>query len=314
MQKPMKDAMDVALIGESNSGKATFLVLLYAAQIRYSEFSTNKESEFRFYINPSDINNISSEYNQMQMGNWPSDKLVHMKKSISFLYGRTKETGASKFLGFFGKKLEPETFSANFSIYDFSDPDLVEVVNNETMTYMNILPKVEGLLSSRVILMVLDSSKLHKKTTKQNGDQCPDVDIQITTALSNITRFKRKTIFPVILFAKSDSMNKHYLSSLRLPSNVPSVKNSKARKIIAERLMTNNYPNTLNFLKKNKKIDYNTIVHIFSSVKTVHKKSGEVAPALKLTPDAGYVLDCEYNEFIYFIEQLERISEKIEKE
>jgi hypothetical protein len=94
------------------------------------------------------------------------------------------------------------------------------------------------------------------------------------------------------------------------------VKNQKSRRIFAEKLMSSRYPNTLDFLRKNKKIDYEnkTAVHIFSSVKTVTKKTGEVAPALKLTPDAGYVLDCEYTEFIYFIEQLERISEKIENE
>jgi hypothetical protein len=310
----MKDTMDIAIIGESNSGKATFLVLLYAAQIRYSEFSANKECEFRFYINPSDIEKISSEYNQMQMGNWPTEKLAHMKKPISFLYGKTKETSASKFLGLFGKIPEPNTFSANFSIYDLSDPDMAEVVNNESMTYMNILPKVEGLLASRLILIVLDSAKIHKKTTKQNHDQSPKVDKQITTSLSNITRFKRKTIHPIIIFTKSDSMNNHYLTSLRLPSNVPGVKNPKARKLLAEKLMANKYPNTLNILRKNRKINYENVVYVFSSIKTVRKKSGKVAPALKLTPDAGYVLDCEYNEFIYFIEQLERISEKIKNE
>jgi hypothetical protein len=310
----MKDNMDIAIIGETKSGKATFLVLLYAAQIRYSEFSANKESEFRFYINPTDIDKISSEYNQMQMGNWPSDKLVHMNKPIAFLYGRTEESTAGKLLGLFGKRTEPETFSANFSIYDLTDPELVDVVNNKTMTFMNIIPKVESLLSCRVVLIMLDSSKLHLKKQEQREDKSPDVDIQLATTLSNITRFKRKTIFPIVIFTKSDAMNKRYLSSQRLPGKVPGVKNLKARRIFAERLMSRLYPNTLNLLKKNKKIKYETAVHIFSSVKTVWKKSGEAAPALKLTPDAGYVLDCAYNEFIHFIEQLERISEEIEQD
>ena len=135
MTMKMALALDVALIGEPNSGKSTFVVLLYAAQIRYSEFSANKNNEFRFYINPNDIEKISSEYNRMQMGNWPSEKLLHLHDTasgpISFVYGRTKESMADKFFSIFNKEQELDTLSINLLIYDLSDPDLTECINNE---------------------------------------------------------------------------------------------------------------------------------------------------------------------------------------
>ena len=305
-------ALDVAILGEPDSGKATFLVLLYAAQIRYSEFSANKDSEFRFYINPNDIEKISSEYNRMQMGNWPSDKLLKMVEPISFLYGRLEDSKTCKFFNFFKSDKEPEKLSVNFLLFDFGDQILTNVLNNKTMAFMNLLPKVNALLSSEIIVLVIDSSKLHEKEKCQKG--AIDIDSQFITTLSNISRFRRKNIYPIIVFSKVNSINKRYLSRLKLPKKVPAVKNQKARNIFAERIMANQYPNTLEYIKNNRAINYIPNNYIFPSIETVKKEDGKVAPALKLTRDAGYVLDCSYSEFIYFIRCLEKISERIEND
>jgi hypothetical protein len=72
--------INVAVIGDKDTGKTTFLALLYAAQIRYSDHS---DGEFRFYIDPNSLDPISSEYSRMHMGGWPSNKLIKNSNEIS---------------------------------------------------------------------------------------------------------------------------------------------------------------------------------------------------------------------------------------
>lgn len=294
--------MNISIIGDSDTGKTTFLVLLYAAQIRYSEFS---EGVFRFYINPKSIDHISTEYNMMHMGNWPSDKLINENHQISFLYGRTKNTTVGKFFKFLGGRDEADTVSMNFCIYALSDPELANVINSTKMSFFNISPKVENLLNSKIIVIVIDSSKLKKKKHEE-------VDQWISNALVNISRFNRKKIYPIIIFSKFELIHNKLLINLRLPKTPPDEKKSIQRIAMGERLMSNFYSGTLNLIQKNKLMNYGNIMYFFPRIKTVRKQDGTSVPALKRTVESGFVLDCEYSEFIYFIKHLEKISRIIE--
>jgi hypothetical protein len=294
--------MNIAIIGANDSGKATFLVLLYAAQIRYSELSAG---EFRFYINPKSLKPVSAEYNRMQMGKWPSDKLVNDIPMVSFLYGRSDDSLGSRFMKMFGKSKIASTISLNFSLYDFSDAELKDVINSGTMSFYNITDKVESLLSSEMVVIILDASKLHQKKANPNDDY-------ISYVLTNIARFRKKMIFPIVVFTKFDAVNRKLMASLKLPVRPPAMKHPEKRRAYGERLMAKYYQNTLQLMKKGKQINYESGLYFFSSVKTTTSSDGSTTPALKKGKEMKYILDCSYPEYIGFIEYLEKLVEDSE--
>lgn len=310
--------MNIAIIGEKDSGKTTFLVLLYAAQIKYSDVS---EGEFRFYINPKSIKIMSEEYNRMQMGTWPSEKLISTVDGISFLYGREDDSAINSFMKIFGKPKSMPTISLNFSICDFSDKELSDMVNSNTMTFMNISKKVESLLGTRVLIIILDSSKLKRtrfakeKTKKevegQNKEAGKNSDGYISNALINISRYNRDKIYPIFVFTKFDLIDPRVLFDLKLPKRPPAINNLANRKKFAERLLTKFYPNTLKMINGDKEINYDGHC-FFTKIATQKNSDGSLSPALKPKKEFGYELDCSYQEFNGFIEHIENISELVE--
>lgn len=310
--------MNVAIIGEKDSGKTTFLILLYAAQIKYSDVS---EGEFRFYINPQSIKIISEEYNRMQLGSWPSDKLITRVGGVSFLYGREDSSAINSIMKIFGKPKSIPTITLNFSIYDFSDSELSEIVNSNIMKFMNISKRVESLLSTRVLIIIIDSSKLKrtrfsqenakKRITDQNIEAGKNSDTYISNALTNISRYNRDIIYPIFVFTKFDLIDPRVLFDLKLPKKPPAINNLTNRKKFAERLLTKFYPNTLKMIKGDKKMNYDGHC-FFTKIATQKNSDGSLSPALKPKREFGYELDCSYQEFNGFIEYIENISELVE--
>ena len=303
--------MNIAIIGDKATGKATFLVLLYAAQIRYSEIS---EGDFRFYINPKSINAISAEYNRMQMGDWPSDKLVKEIVKVSFLHGHSKKSSTKGFLNIFKKPKSTPTISLNFSLYDYSDAELSNMINTNTISFMNISTKVELLLASRVIVILIDSSKIQRSKFYNHSmeKKYKNNDLFISNILFNISRYNRKKIHPIFVFTKFDLINKKVLSDIKLLKKPPDKNYLDKRNIYAERIMFKYYPNTLKLVKENRRINYEAGIYFFSSISTTKNSDGTESPALKKSKEVGYILDCSYPEYIGFIEYIEKISEVIE--
>ena len=170
--------MNISIIGNRASGKTTFLVLLYAAQIKYSEVS---DGEFRFFIDPRSIKAISNEYNRMQMGKWPTDKLVKKNRMVSFLIGLNESGSKSKFLNIFNKEKTIQTTSLDFSMFDLIDTEISKVIDSNTMSFINTTQKVESLLNSRLVVILLDSSKVPSSRSREhrlkNGPDTTDISI-----------------------------------------------------------------------------------------------------------------------------------------
>jgi hypothetical protein len=179
---------------------------------------------------------------------------------------------------------------------------------------MNIKPKMQQLISSKIIVIVIDSSNFGKKIkkTQTKGEVEKTNDAWISNALDNISRSHRKHIYPIIIFSKFDKINERLITNLKLPKKPPSANKLELRSKYAQRLLNNFYPATLNILKSNKFLNFEDNMFIFTSVKTVRSPKGILSPALKRTSGSGFVLDFSYNEFTYFITYLEKISGYIE--
>jgi len=258
--------MNIAIIGDDEAGKATFLVLLYAAHIKYSE---NEASGFRFYINPKSIKAVSSEYSRMQSGDWPTEKLIDDTNEVSFLIGRTDDSGRKGFLRFFKKPKEPKTVHLTFSLYDFADNDLSNLINNNKMSFFNLPDKVESLLSSRILIIIIDTSKFTHQKPKQKSEEEKDLDQYFSNTLTNISRYNRKLLYPVFVFTKFDTINRKVLQNLRLPKRPPGLQFIKKRSIYGNRILTTFFPNTLKQVWESKLINYEDGMCFFSSVNTV---------------------------------------------
>jgi hypothetical protein len=292
--------MNIAIIGGNNSGKSTLMVLLYAAQIRYSERSTG---EFRFYLNPNSLRPISAEYNRLLMGKWPTDRMVERSPTISFLQSDQTDGAGSGLFSFFRKQKHIEPISLDFSLHDISQEEYENLKSSEKITFFNLDPKVESLLSSRFLTFMVDSSKL---VVSKN------MDSHISNILINTSRYIRKTVFPVFIFTKFDKMDKKLLAKLRLPRKPPAISNAELRGKYAGRLMGRFLPNTLNLIKSSKHINYNPGSLFYCSIRTAKNKEGVYSPALKKINEVKYILDCTYEELIGFIDYVENTIKELE--
>jgi len=302
----------VAIIGPKNSGKTTFLTLLYAAQIRYSEFS---DGGFRFYINPKSLEPISSEYNRMQMGNWPSDELIKNTAEISFLFGRVEKKGKGGLFGFLRKEKEPEITALNFSIFDISEQDYRDLVKDNKMSYINMKPKVDKLMENNILIVTIDASAFKEQVNKSQGGKTgdagggenADIDGMLANLLDNIARKHKRMIYALIVFTKFDEVGPKLLGRLHLPTKPPDKMQLEERQKHAETLLGRFYPKMLNQVRNNKYINNDGGHYFYSNLRTERKK-GRRIPSLIQTVDSGFVIDCDYKEFINFIEHLEKIS------
>jgi hypothetical protein len=202
-----------------------------------------------------------------------------------------------------------------FSIYDLGDPDLLNLVKDRTMSYLNLPEKLETLMSANIIIIVIDPTQLLKAKKGEKKDTGPvkHDDGWISNALDNISRKHKKLIYPVFVFTKIDAISKKVRRELKLPKTPPSTDNIEHRRIYSERILSRFYPKTFEIIKSKKLLNYDEGMYVFSNVKTFKDRKGKISPALTQTDDSGFVINCNYDEFVYFIEFVEKIAEEIER-
>src|SRR5213083_2575038 len=92
----------VVIVGDRNSGKTTFLGLLYAAQVK---FGSDKADDFRFHASFESLDEISGVFQRLMSGAFPDSATKEGVREITFrlakqrpklgIFSRRTKTSAS---------------------------------------------------------------------------------------------------------------------------------------------------------------------------------------------------------------------------
>lgn len=271
--------MPIAVIGDRDVGKSTFMVLTYSAQVKYTAQSGG---DFRFYVDPATLGVISKEYNGMKMGKWPSETLL--KNELEFMFGYGMKGGLMGKL--FSKK--KKFSSMKFRVYDLSQPLYNKMKTADKISSTDVVGEMDELRTSAVWVILLDPL-------------AKDADGSMATFISNITLYARDTIHPIVILTKFDKVRKK-----KLAGPVPDV-DDKERGDYARKIMKKRFPKTLSQIKNIQKLQEPKF--FFSSVKCT-KKKGKSVPDLKVGPD-GFEIDFSYDEYVGFIKHIGVVGEQV---
>src|SRR5687767_2948741 len=82
--------LNIAIVGDVDSGKTTFLGLLYATQVRSG---SNRTDDFRFHAPPASLEAISLVFQQLMSGMFPDPVTKQGITEISFQLGSRRTGG-----------------------------------------------------------------------------------------------------------------------------------------------------------------------------------------------------------------------------
>jgi len=316
--------MAVSVMGDRACGKTTFIGLLYAAQIEYTNNLVNKEA-FKFTADPHIAAYMGEMYNQLRIGRWPDATIKGHSSKISFLFGykRTMGKAAQKMPlpSWISRRKWAKPYSTlQFCVYDVAGEDVQDIIRTPDGYLSEEIPdEAKDLLESRVLVFLIDAQKISAKVRSKAYMKMINYDKEMATLISLIASYNSKKtdplqrkIYPVIVFTKFDMVPRSTLQDMGLPDTLPKVKDQKARREYAETIMRRFYRQTLAYLKGGalKGVSFDEAAYIFSSVNTeFDEEQGFESPKMK-----GDEVDYSYGEYAAFITHFRRIANEMPDE
>src|SRR6266480_849477 len=239
---PQGQAMPhVVIVGDRESGKATFLSLLYATQVKSG---SDASDAFRFHADVDSLDEISEAFEQLMSGSFPDSATKEGMRGITFHLGYRKagrgvlsrlrsrgwDAGGSIALHFILVRNVEEEMSRFRRGSSLTNADLREV------------------LESDAIAILVDSTKLGPRTEDRTVGPMDRYDTAVESLLSAVRRSRprgsRRPIHPIVVFSKFDSVDPKALLTANLAGAPPHVKKTGPRSAYAEALLEASLPRT----------------------------------------------------------------------
>lgn len=310
--------MPAAVLGDRGCGKTTFLALLYAAQIKYTNEPVNKDN-FRFYASPSSLNFMGDMYNQLRGGGWPEATMKGQQTKVAFLFGY-KKLGAGALPSWIQKSDWIKPFlTIKFSVYDVAGEDVNDIIRTPDGVFSEELPEeVKNLLESRIIVVLIDGSRVNAKPRSKPYIDMIEYDKKTATLISIIAKYnskkedpKQRRIYPIFVFTKFDTISDAIFSGMKIKDRPPEYKDQDEREKYFETVMRNFYGQTLALVKGGRlmNVSFDKSAFFFSEIATEFNDMGIPIPTIKTMDEGvGHELDYSYSEYRWFIDHFKKIA------
>ena len=305
--------MPTAVLGDRACGKTTFIALLYAAQIQYTDEEANKEI-FKFTSEPHVTSYMGELFNQLKMGRWPDATMKGQTSKISFLFGYRSmmKAFAQKLIG--TKRFEKPYDTLKFTVYDVAGEDVQDIIRTPDGYLSEEIPdEAKELLESRVLVFLIDAQKISAKVRSKGYMKMINYDKEMATLISLISSYnsrkkdpEQRRIYPVIVFTKFDMVPRATLQAMGLDADYPPVDDMKARRAYSETILKKFYEQTLAYLKGGmlKGVSFDKAAYFFSEVQTgFNEDQGIESPLMK-----GERIDYSYDEYEAFIKYFKKVA------
>ena len=291
--------LEVVIVGERNSGKTTFLGLLYATQVR---FGSDKADSLRFHATIESLEMITLVYQQLMSGTFPDPVTKQAIGDMSFQLGYRR--------GRAGKDWSPDEFTTIHLTLKGTGVGGTHRPQSSSSVTGGGLNGRDG--SSDVVVVLVDSTKLAAKGEPAEPGPLSSLDGAVASLLAGIQRPSDRgaRLYPIIILSKFDRVRPEALRTAQVAAAPPAARDARRRAAYTEALLSPNLPRTLAILRSREKdrSGFAKPAYLFSWVRT------ETAPGvpdrirLRRIEVAGWEPDYSSSECLSFLGYLADIS------
>ena len=298
----------IVIIGDRDSGKTTFLALLYAAQVKSG---ATRADDFRFHVDLASMEEISEVFQQLMSGSFPDSAAKEGISDINFHVGYRRSR-----LGILSRRRSkawsPDTSaSLHFVLLRNLDAEMSRFRSGSSLANVNL----RDVLESDAMVILVDSTRLavvgeenpHGTMTNYDGA----VESLLTALQRSRARGAPKRFHPIFLFSKFDSVNKKALRRAKIEDVPPGVRETTLRAAYARALLDTNLPKTIAKItnREVQGVRFAPPSYFFSRVAT-EAATENLRDRVRLLrgDDGGWELDYSADEYLALLERLRTIA------
>jgi len=297
----------VGIVGDRDSGKTTFLGLLYAAQVRSG---TDKTDDFRFHAAIESLEEITVVFQRLMSGSFPDTatkegfhevgfRLGYRKPGFGFPLLRSREWGRASFA------------TVRFCLLRTSDPAIARLLGGSAVADGTL----RDILDADAVAIFVDCAKLGTRAEVPQAGPMGEYDAAVASLLTAIQRWRerggRRTLYPIFVFSKFDRVRSEVLRDAKVASAPPRGSKRGPRAAYAEAILTHNIPKTLAKLRGQDRrgLRFAAPAYFFSWLRTDESVPGHPARVrLRRVKDAGWEPDYSTDEYLGFLACLQDIA------
>jgi hypothetical protein len=298
----------VVIVGDRNSGKTTFLGLLYAAQVK---FGSEKADDFRFHASFESLDEISGVFQRLMSGAFPDSATKEGVREITFrlspprprlgILSRRRRTAVSDDSDLF-RLILPRSFEDDVA-------RSLEPGSSVGHTTLN-----EALISDAIVMMV-DATELAVADEDATLAPIAKSDAAVEALLTAIQRSRAHgaatTLHPIFVFSKFDLVDPNSLRLLNLEAAPPDVRKRGPHAAYGKALVDRNMPKTIAAIeaRRDRGLRFGAPAYFFSWVRTDHPAAGRGEKIrLRHSGAVGWEPDFSSDEYLAFLMCLGNIA------
>lgn len=296
----------VVITGDRGSGTTTVLALLYAAQVKSG---SDVSDAFRFHADIESLDEISNAFQQLMSGSFPDAAAKEGIRGMTFSLGYRRPR-----LGILSQ------FRARERRAGESDPfqiillrDLTEEVGRYRAGRSFAHVSLGDVLESDGVVFVVDCSRLAVADDAPQPLEPYDraVESLLIAMMGSQARSRRRSLHPIFLFSKFDSVDEGALRAAKIDRTPPDVRKRALRTRYAQALLDRHLPKTMARIRNSGSGPFQLArpSYFFSWVRTEPAKgSGRERVRLRPIEGGGWEPDYARDEYLALLERFWEIG------
>ena len=298
----------VVIVGDRNSGKTTFLGLLYAAQVK---FGSDKADGFRFHAAFESLDEISGVFQRLMSGSFPDAATKEGIREIAFrlsypktrlgVLSRRRSRGASP---------DPSASFQLILLRSFED-EVARWRSGGSVAHGTL----SGALTSDAIVIMVDATSLAVADEEGElvalGKYDEAVEALLLATKRSRDQAEGKLLYPIFVFTKFDRVDPKVLRRVKLEADPPEVNKKGSHADYAKRLVDRSMPKTMAAIRSGGRrgLQFSTPSYFFSWVRTDAPVPGRAERIrLRRSGAVGWEPDYPSDEYLAFLECLGEIA------
>ena len=294
----------VVVVGDRDSGKTTFLGLLYTAQVKSG---SDRADDFRFHATFDSLDEITGVFQGLMSGSFPDSATKEGIHEVTFRLGYRKPG-----LGILSR-LRPRGWDdgafASFRLI------LVRAFEDESSRSRagssRANTALRDVFESDAMVIMVDARKLAVADEDPQLAPMGKYDASLESLLTAIQRSRergdRKQLHPIFVFSKFDRAEPEALHLAKLEGSPPGVGKTGPRAAYAQALLDRNLPKTMAkvLARERQGLKFARPSYFFSWVRTNPPGPGRVERVrLRRSGAVGWEPDYSRDECLAFLECL----------
>jgi hypothetical protein len=298
----------VVIVGDRDSGKTTFLSLLYAAQVKAG---SDRADAFRFHADVDSLDEISDAFEQLMSGTFPDSVTKEGMHGLTFHLGY-RRAGRSVLSRLRSRGWDAAASTAlHFILVRNLGEEMSRFLRGSSITNADL----REVLECDAVAILVDSTNVGRRPANGTVGPMERYDTAVESLLSAIQRSRPKgggrRIHPIVVFSKFDSVDPKALRAAKLDGAPPDVRKTGPRIAYAETLLESNLPRTMERFRSREgdAPRFAKPAYFFSSVRTEAATADRRAKIrLRRADGAGWEPDYSADEYRALLECLWTIA------